>query len=86
MKYSYDKFLKALGPKLRDMRIARGFTLRDMMVKHGFSLSQWQKLEKGGGVSVPTLLRLCQIFDVTLNCSTASNLRNHPQPLWSNAY
>ena len=66
MPYSYEKFLNELGAKLRQMRVDRGWTLRDMIVKHGFHLTQWQKFEKGTAVSVPSLLRLCEVFDVSL--------------------
>jgi DNA-binding Xre family transcriptional regulator len=48
------------------MRTDRGWTLRRMIVEHGFHLAQWQGFEKGKGISVPTLLRLCEIFDLTL--------------------
>ena len=64
--YSYDEFLKQLGAKLRSMRLERGWSLRDMIVHHGYHLVQWQNLEKGKGLSVPSLLRLCQVFDVRL--------------------
>ena len=64
MTYSYEKFLKQLGAKLRAMRLERGWTLRDMIIK-GFHLAQWQNFEKGKGVSVPSLLRLCEVFDLT---------------------
>ncbi len=66
MIYSYDKFLIELGRKLRQMRIDRGFTLRAMIVKHGFHLAQWQGFEKGKGISVPSLLRMCEVFDLRL--------------------
>lgn len=66
MVYSYDKFLIELGRKLRQLRIDRGLTLRAMIVKHGFHLAQWQGFEKGKGISVPSLLRMCEVFDLTL--------------------
>ena len=66
MLYSYEKFLLELGRRLRQMRIDRGFTLRAMIVQHGFHLAQWQGFEKGRGISVPSLLRICDVFDLTL--------------------
>ena len=48
------------------MRIDRKWTLRSMIVQHGFHLAQWQGFEKGTGISVPSLLRMCDVFDVTL--------------------
>ena len=66
MLYSYDKFLAELGRKLRQLRIDRGLTLRAMIIQHGFHLAQWQGFEKGKGISVPSLLRMCEVFDLTL--------------------
>ena len=66
MIYSYEKFLTELGHKLRQLRIDRGLTLRAMIIQHGFHLAQWQGFEKGKGISVPSLLRLCEVFDLSL--------------------
>lgn len=66
MRYQYENFLLELGAKLRKMRTDQGWTLRQMIVEHGFHLAQWQGFEKGKGISVPTLLRLCEIFNLTL--------------------
>jgi len=64
--YSYEKFLTELGRKLRQLRIDRGLTLRAMIIRHGFHLAQWQGFEKGKGISVPSLLRMCEVFDLKL--------------------
>ncbi len=66
MLYSYEKFLTELGRKLRQLRIDRGLTLRAMIITHGFHLAQWQGFEKGKGISVPSLLRMCEVFDLKL--------------------
>lgn len=66
MRYQYEDFLRELGAKLRSMRKDQGWTLRQMIVQHGFHLAQWQGFEKGKGISVPSLLRLCDVFNVTL--------------------
>jgi transcriptional regulator with XRE-family HTH domain len=64
--YSYEKFSIELGKKLRAMRIERGWTLRGMIIDHGFHLSHWQGFETGRGMSIPSLLRMCEVFDVPL--------------------
>ena len=66
MRYSYEAFLAELGVKLRQMRIERGWTLRHMIVTHGFHLAHWQGFEKGKGISVPSLLRVCEVFDTSV--------------------
>ncbi len=65
LQYSYESFLKELGGRLRQMRTARGWTLRHMIVAHGFHLAHWQGFEKGKGISVPSLLRVCEVFDIS---------------------
>ncbi len=37
-----------------------------MMIDHGFYLAQWQGFEKGLGISLPTLLRRCKLFELSL--------------------
>ena len=66
LRYSYEAFLAELGVKLRQMRIERGWTLRHMIVMHGFHLAHWQGFEKGKGISVPSLLRVCEVFDTSV--------------------
>ena len=66
MVYSYEEFLGQLGKRLRQLRDERRWTLRHLMQTYGFHLAQWQGFEKGVGISVPTLLRLCAIFNITL--------------------
>jgi transcriptional regulator with XRE-family HTH domain len=64
--YSYEKFLVELGKKLKELRKERGLTLRDMIVVHGFHLTHWQSFEKGKAISVPSLLRICEAFQLPL--------------------
>ena len=71
MRYSYEKFLAELGPKLKAMRVERRWTYRDMIVSHGFHLAHWQSFEKGKGLSIPSLLRICEVFQVPLEHLTA---------------
>ncbi len=37
-----------------------------MLTEHGFHLAQWQSFEKRKGVSVPSLLRMCAVFNIRL--------------------
>jgi hypothetical protein len=37
------------------------------MISHGFSLRHWQMIEAGRPVTVVTLLRVCDTFDVSLD-------------------
>lgn len=68
MHYSYELLLEELGARIKKLRKERGFTLRDMVVKHGFHLTHWQAFERGKrGLSLPSLLRIAEVLDVTLS-------------------
>ncbi len=60
------EFFSALGRRIKEMRRERGWSLHDMVVKHGYYQSQWQKYEKGGPVTVDSLLRMATIFGIDL--------------------
>ncbi len=66
MRYTYDSFLKDLGARLKQMRKDRGWTLRMMVVEHKFHVTHWQGFENGKAISVRSLLRVCEVFDVSL--------------------
>jgi len=66
MRYTYKSFLKELGARLKQMRQERGWTLRMMVVEHKFHVTHWQSFENGKAISVPSLLRVCEVFDVSL--------------------
>ncbi|WP_128915596.1 helix-turn-helix domain-containing protein [Granulicella sibirica] len=66
MQYTYELFLKELGARLKQMRKERGWTLRTMVVEHKFHATHWQSFESGKAISVPSLLRACEAFDVPL--------------------
>ena len=65
-RYDYKLFSTALGKRIRQLRKERGLTLRSLVLLHGYHLTQISRIEKGEGVSVPTLLRLAETFDIPL--------------------
>lgn len=57
---------KKLGLRLKEIRTARGMRQEDMEA-HGFSYRYYGRMERGlVNPTVETLLRLCDIFDITL--------------------
>ena len=60
-----EAYLKALGTRIKAMRKARKLTLRQMDIEHGYSLANWQRLERGVGITLRTLLRVSRIFCVS---------------------
>ena len=62
---SYARFFGGSGHCVRSYRTERKLTQEDM-ISFGFSLRHWQMIEAGRPVTVVTLLRLCDTFDVSL--------------------
>lgn len=71
----YARFFRALGNRVRSHRMERGLTQEDM-ISYGFSLRHWQMIEAGRPVTVVTLLRVCDTFDISLE-ELVSGLSQH---------
>lgn len=59
------KFFHALGRRVRQLRKARGYTQEDM-ISFGFSSRHWQQIEGGRAVTMRTVLRICDVFSISL--------------------
>jgi transcriptional regulator with XRE-family HTH domain len=60
-----EQFFRALGTKVRTLRKERGYSQEDML-SFGFSTRHWQQVEAGRPITVTTLLRICEVFEVTM--------------------
>jgi transcriptional regulator with XRE-family HTH domain len=60
-----EKFFKALGQRIKELRRKRGYSQEDM-ITFGFSARHWQQIEAGRPITVTTLLRICEALKVTL--------------------
>ena len=58
-------FFRALGQRVRELRKRRKLSQEDM-ISYGFSARHWQQIEAGRPITVKTLLRICETFDVPL--------------------
>jgi transcriptional regulator with XRE-family HTH domain len=58
-------FFRELGQRVRDLRKQKGFTQEDM-ISFGFSARHWQQIEAGRPITVRTLLRIGEVFSVSL--------------------
>lgn len=67
LRYNYEQFLAALGERVKQIRKDRGLTHRALVTDHGFHLTGVQRIERGEGISVPTLLRLCEVYQVRID-------------------
>ncbi len=60
---NYARFFRALGHRVRAYRVERNLTQEDMIL-YGFSVRHWQMVEAGRPITLFTLLRICETFDV----------------------
>jgi transcriptional regulator with XRE-family HTH domain len=58
------KFFERLGLRIKHLRKARGYSQEDM-ISFGFSARHWQQIEAGRPITVSTLLRICDVFQVS---------------------
>jgi transcriptional regulator with XRE-family HTH domain len=58
-------FFRALGKRVRELRKRKRWSQEDM-ISHGFSARHWQQIESGRPITVKTLLRISDVFDVPL--------------------
>jgi transcriptional regulator with XRE-family HTH domain len=58
-----EQFFSALGQRIRALRADGGFSQEDM-ISFGFSARHWQQIEAGRPITLTTLLRICDTFDI----------------------
>lgn len=66
LRYDYKAFSAELGKRVKQLRKASGLTFRALVKQHDYHLTQIQRIESGEGISVPTLLRLAETFQVPI--------------------
>ena len=59
----YARYFRALGHKIRSCRTERKLTQEDM-ISYGFSVRHWQMIEAGRPITLFTLLRICDTFNI----------------------
>jgi transcriptional regulator with XRE-family HTH domain len=59
------EFFRGLGSRIRDLRKQKGFTQEDM-ISYGFSARHWQQIEAGRPITLRTLLRIGEVFGISL--------------------
>jgi DNA-binding Xre family transcriptional regulator len=61
---NYSRFFRALGHRIRSLRVERKLTQEDMY-SYDFSVRHWQMIEAGRPFTMFTLLRICEALDVS---------------------
>jgi len=59
------KFFLRLGRRVHELRRKSGRSQEDM-ISFGFSARHWQQIEKGRPITVSTLLRICAVFETSV--------------------
>ena len=73
----YEHFFRAIGRRIRRYRVARKLTQQDM-VSFGFSLRHWQMIEAGRPITIVTLLRVCEAFEISPEELASGLAPQHP--------
>jgi transcriptional regulator with XRE-family HTH domain len=60
---NYARFFRAFGHRIRGLRMERKLSQEDMY-SHGFSVRHWQMIEAGRPLTMFTMLRICEAFNV----------------------
>ena len=60
-----QKFFLRLGSRVRELRRKNGQSQEDM-ISYGFSARHWQQIEGGRSITVATLLRICGVFETSV--------------------
>ena len=79
---NFARFFRALGHRIRSHRTERKLSQEDM-ISYGFSIRHWQMIEAGRPMTVFTLLRVCEAFEISpeqLVAGLAYHLRKRRQP------
>jgi transcriptional regulator with XRE-family HTH domain len=61
-----QRFFLRLGERIRKLRKKRGHSQEDM-ISYGFSARHWQQIEAGRPITVSTLLRICAVFETSID-------------------
>ena len=73
------EYLAALGARIKARRKECKMTMRDIMIATGSYDSQWRRYEKGGGVTLGSLLKIA----IVLKTTPSILLEGLPLPQWS---
>ena len=84
--YKYEDFVEAIAKRLRELRIERGYSKRRFAAEHGYYLSHWHKIESGEKMSLHTLLKVANSFNMSLAELVDSAVRHEGPGVGSKGY
>jgi transcriptional regulator with XRE-family HTH domain len=59
-------FFLRLGNRIRQLRRKHNYSQEDM-ISFGFSARHWQQIEAGRPITISTLLRICSVFEISID-------------------
>jgi transcriptional regulator with XRE-family HTH domain len=65
--YDHEEFRQALAARIKALRKAKGWTQMRMTTDFGYHLAFWQNVENGRKMSLQTMLRVANTFDMTID-------------------
>jgi DNA-binding XRE family transcriptional regulator len=71
----YERFRRVLGVRIRRYRMERKWTQHYIVKNFDFYDSHWRKIEQGKTMSMQTLFKIAQMFNVTMS-ELLNNLDN----------
>ncbi len=82
-----QEILEQLGPKIKKARIAKGYTQEYVAEHINISADLLRNIENSRNIgSVPTLLNLCNLLDITMNDLFVDFLTNSNSSIDSTLY
>ena len=67
MHYDGEEFIRALASRIKRLRKERGWTQMQLVQEFGYHLSHWQNIESGRKMSLESMLRVANTFDLSLD-------------------
>lgn len=80
MHYKYDEYKAAVARRLRELREARGFGQREFAREHGWDEAHWTRIEAGKKMSLETLVKAANSFDLTVEELISEAVLRHEGP------
>jgi transcriptional regulator with XRE-family HTH domain len=60
----YDQYLLRLGARIKEYRLARGWSQHYVCKTFDFYESHWRLLEQGKVISVPSLYKIAKVYEI----------------------
>lgn len=84
--YKYEAFVEAVAHRLRILRSERGYSQRAFAKKYGWDQAHWTRIENGKKMSLDTLVKAANSFDLSVQDLLADAVRHEGPGVGSYGY